>query len=137
MADESKSQEVRVPRQQRSRERVESILAAARDLIGEKGSASLKIQEIAQRAGVTAGSMYQYFPNKSAILEALSKQYIGQFQLLVQDALADQPQDLQSGIAALHSLFDQFFEVNQRDPVLRDIWSVSYTHLTLPTICSV
>ena len=56
MSEEKRTPEVRVPRQQRSRDRVEAILEAARALIGEKGSAGLKIQEIAERAKITAGS---------------------------------------------------------------------------------
>gem|GEM_PF-136657 len=119
---EKRNPEIRIPRQQRSRDRVESILEAARVLIGENGSAGLKIQDIAKRARVSAGSMYQYFPNKSAILQALAKQYFEQFHLLLQDSLAEKPQDLESGIEAMHSLFDKFFEVNRKDPVLRDIW---------------
>ena len=119
---EKRNSDVRVPRQQRSRDRVESILEAARVLIGKNGSASLKIQDIAKEGGVTAGSMYQYFPNKAAILQALAKQYFEQFHLLLQGALAEKPTDLASGIKAMHLLFDKFFEVNRRDPVLRDIW---------------
>lgn len=126
MANENESEkrnlDVRVPRQQRSRDRVESILEAARVLIGENGSAGLKIQDIAKQAGVTAGSMYQYFPNKAAILQSLAKQYFEQFHVLLQDTLAEKPKDLETGIEAMHSLFDKFFEVNRKDPVLRDIW---------------
>ncbi len=121
-ADSKRPQEVRVPRQQRSRERVDAILESARVLIGEKGSAGLKIQEIAARAGVTAGSMYQYFPNKSAILRALAMQYFEDFHQLMRDSLSEKPRDVESGIQAMHGLFDQFFRVNQQDPVLRDIW---------------
>lgn len=114
--------EIRVPSQQRSRERVDSILEAARVLIMEKGSSGLKIQEIAAQAGVTAGSMYQYFPNKSAILLALAEQYFEQFHQLVRQSIPKTQADLQDGIKLMHSLLDQFFEMNCKDPVLRDIW---------------
>ena len=122
MSVSKSSPDIRVPRQQRSRDRVDAILEAARVLIVEKGSSALKIQEIASQAGVTAGSMYQYFPNKQAILKALAEQYFEQFHQLVVDSIPDSPGDIQSGIALLHSLLDQFFEMNLKDPVLRDIW---------------
>ena len=122
MSETKPSPETRIPRQQRSRERVEAILEAAKSLIIEKGSAGLKIQEIAQQAGVTAGSMYQYFPHKSAILHALAQQYLDQFHALLQSSLKQKPQTLQECVQALDLLFDKFYQVNLEDPVLRDIW---------------
>lgn len=122
MDEEKRKSDIRVPQQKRSRDRVDAILEAARELIGETGSAGLKIQEIAERADVTVGSMYQYFPNKAAILRALAKQYFEQFHGLLQAALTERPSNLEGGIATMHALFDEFFEVNRRDPVLRDIW---------------
>lgn len=116
------SQEIRVPRQQRSRDRVDAILEAAKSLIIEKGSAGLKIQEISQLAGVTPGSMYQYFPNKAAILHALAEGYLDQFHTLMRSSLSEKPENLQQCVEALDQLFDQFYQVNCQDPVLRDIW---------------
>ena len=131
MSQEKRTPEVRVPRQQRSRDRVDAILEAARALIGEKGSAGLKIQEIAERAKITAGSMYQYFPNKAAILQALAKQYFEKFHELLRETLPEKPGDLENGILAMHRLYDQFFSVNQSDPVLRDIWLSISTDKTM------
>ena len=122
MSEEKPTSDVRIPRQRRSRERVEAILEAAKALIGEKGSAGLKIQEIADRAGVTAGSMYQYFPNKAAILHALAEQYLDQFYSLLETSLSERPATLEESVEALQSLLDQFYHVNVNDPVLRDIW---------------
>lgn len=119
---DDKQPEIRIPRQQRSRERVEAILEASKALIGEKGSAGVKIQEIAERAGVTAGSMYQYFPNKAAILRALAEQYLEQFHDLLKSNLSEPPTDVQECVDALNLLLDQFYRVNCQDPVLRDIW---------------
>lgn len=59
------------PQQDRSVQRVEQILAAARLLIGRHGLQGLKMTEIAAEAGVPIGSLYQYFPERAAIVKAL------------------------------------------------------------------
>lgn len=122
MTEGKSPQEIRIPRQQRSRERVEAILEAAKALIVEKGSAGLKIQEIAKVAGVTPGSMYQYFPNKAAILHALAEQYLQQFHTLIKTSLSTKPMSLTECVSSMNLLFDQFYKMNRQDPVLRDIW---------------
>lgn len=114
--------ETRTPRQQRSIERVDAILNAAKELIVEKGSAGLKIQEIAARAGITAGSMYQYFPNKAAIIHALGQQYLDLVNDMLRKALVKKPESLEECAETLQVLFDQFHALNCHDPVIRDIW---------------
>jgi AcrR family transcriptional regulator len=59
----------RVPKQARSRARVDAILKAARHRIGEGGDVTMS--EIADAAGVPIASLYQYFPDKTALLRAL------------------------------------------------------------------
>ena len=61
----------RRPRQQRSRAIVDSILEAGRRLLAESGESSLTTNRIAERAGVSVGSLYRYFPNKEAIVAAI------------------------------------------------------------------
>lgn len=63
---------VRAPRQQRSIEKVELMLEAAMRLLDKGGMASLTTNAVAQTAGVSIGTLYQYFPNKDAILDALA-----------------------------------------------------------------
>jgi AcrR family transcriptional regulator len=59
-------------RQQRNHnEMVMTILNTARDIMREQGVAALNLQEIARRMGMRAPSLYNYFPNKIAIYEAL------------------------------------------------------------------
>lgn len=47
------------------------ILDSALELFVKQGFAKTRIEDIAQRAGVTGGAIYRYFPNKDALLEAL------------------------------------------------------------------
>lgn len=56
------------PRQARSTGLVEAVLEAARQVLAEVGSARFTTARVAERAGVSVGSLYQYFPNKAAIL---------------------------------------------------------------------
>jgi len=114
--------EIRKPSQQRSRARVDAILGASKELIVEKGSAGLKIQEIATRAGVSAGSMYQYFPNKAAIIHALAEHYIEYVHNLIRAGVETPPSNLEECVELLNLLLDQFYILYREDPVLREIW---------------
>jgi len=63
------------PVQGRSRQLVETLLRAAAQLLAERGYDGLTTRHVAQRAGVSVGSLYQYFPNKEAIVAALRDRY--------------------------------------------------------------
>src|SRR3954454_21074928 len=65
----------RVPTQQRSRERVERMLAAASEIIEKHGSDAMRMSEVAERAGVPIGSLYQFFPDKGALIRTLAERY--------------------------------------------------------------
>jgi len=65
----------RVPTQARSRERVERILDAAAQILIDDGYGAFKTNLIAKRAGVSIGSLYQFFPNRFAVLNALADRY--------------------------------------------------------------
>ena len=59
------------PRQARSRATVESILEAATRILETSGLAALTTNQISERAGVSVGSLYQYYPSREAILAEL------------------------------------------------------------------
>jgi AcrR family transcriptional regulator len=75
----------RRPEQERSKERVEAILRSARALLQDGGVRALSTTSIARRAGVPVGSIYQYYPNRNAILQALFEDYLGRIQAVLHD----------------------------------------------------
>ncbi len=118
----ARQDEIRSPQQERSRQRVDQILDAARQIIAEKGSAALTITEIAEIAGVTPGSMYQYFPNKLAIINALGTRYLEEFRRKL-DAEMDSPPETAEGMAlAFETLIEADYQMSRTDPAMRDIW---------------
>ncbi|MBF6351470.1 TetR/AcrR family transcriptional regulator [Nocardia flavorosea] len=65
----------RSPRQDRSRFTVDTLLEAAAQLFGRDGLATTT-NHIAERAGTSIGTLYQYFPDKQAILHALARRHV-------------------------------------------------------------
>lgn len=62
------------PKQARSNELVSAILQAATQVLEQEGAARFTTARVAERAGVSIGSLYQYFPNKAAILFRLQSE---------------------------------------------------------------
>lgn len=64
------------PVQRRSRETVARILDAAAEVFAERGYTAATTNAVAERAGVSVGSLYQYLPNKEALLVALAERHL-------------------------------------------------------------
>lgn len=77
------------PRQARSAQLVSDILEAAIRVLTEDGARRFTTARVAERAGVSVGSLYQYFPNKEAILFRLQADEWKQTSGLLQTMLAD------------------------------------------------
>ncbi|MBN8185319.1 TetR/AcrR family transcriptional regulator [Salipiger thiooxidans] len=61
----------KTPRQSRSRASYEAVLTAAAQILERDGMAGLNTNAVAERAGVSVGTLYQYFPGKEAIAAEL------------------------------------------------------------------
>jgi len=66
----------RIPQQKRGQRRVDSFLRAAASVITEMGYERATMSIIAQRSHSSIGSLYQFFPNKLSLAEALRNQYV-------------------------------------------------------------
>jgi AcrR family transcriptional regulator len=77
------------PQQARSAELVEAILDAAVQVLAKEGAQRFTTARVAERAGVSVGSLYQYFPNKAAILFRLQSDEWQRTSALLTGILAD------------------------------------------------
>jgi AcrR family transcriptional regulator len=78
----------RVPRQDRSRRRVEGLLDAAARLVVERGVDALTTRDIAEAAGAPVASLYQYFSDKEDVLLALAQRDMDEMDAQVGEDLA-------------------------------------------------
>lgn len=112
----------RLPTQQRSRERVERMLDIATALIAEAGSDALRMSEVAGKAGVSIGSLYQYFPDKAAIIRTLAERYNARGRACVAAELA-RVGKVSELPTALERVTDGYYAMFIAEPVMLDIWS--------------
>ena len=79
----------RRPSQERSRDRVERILDATASLLSEMPVEKITTAAIADKAGVPIGSVYQYFPNKLAVLAQLARRVMEEVDLKTASLIAE------------------------------------------------
>jgi AcrR family transcriptional regulator len=112
--------QIRKPaRQQRSRETVDVILEAAAHILAAEGFEGATTNAIAQRAGVSIGSLYQYFPNKAALVRALNERHTHQVLELFQRRFADVGATPLA--EAVRSLVAGFVEAHRVNPALHRV----------------
>lgn len=75
MSSSSEKTAARVPQRERGRRRVAALLEAAASLFAEKGYEAVTMTEVAARAGAPIGSLYQFFPSKDALADALLERF--------------------------------------------------------------
>ncbi|WP_379070398.1 TetR/AcrR family transcriptional regulator [Mesorhizobium sp. UC74_2] len=114
------SQLRRRPKQERSRERIDAILATAKRLIGEKGIDAVTMKEVGALAGGPIATVYHYFPNKSAILATLYERFSEVTRTRQRDIAAG-IDGLESMIAASDRMLDDYYERVAGDPAILDL----------------
>ena len=78
----------KTPRQARAEATVDAILEATIQVLLSEGAGRLTTTRVAARAGVSVGTMYQYFPHKAALLYAVLKQHLDTIAEAVEAACA-------------------------------------------------
>src|SRR5258708_24465090 len=109
------------PSQSRSRDTVAAILDAAAQVFAESGYAAATTNHIARRAGVSIGSLYEYFANKDALLVALTERHVDEAEreLTVElRTLAAAPLPL---ARMIERLVRAMVDLHARDPLLHRV----------------
>ncbi|MEE2032396.1 TetR/AcrR family transcriptional regulator [Rhodococcus chondri] len=110
----------RRPTQERSRRKFDALLAASRELLTEVGFESFTCEEVASRADVPIGTLYQFFANKYVIVCELNRQDL----VGVQDELAQFNGKIPSvdWLRFLNSFVDHMAGLWTTDPSRREVW---------------
>jgi AcrR family transcriptional regulator len=109
--------ERRVPTQERSKKRVEAMLDAAAALFGELGFDATSIEAIAEKAETSVGSVYQFFPNKRAVFEALAARCLERMREAL-DALLAAHED-RPWSEVIDTVIDALAMLREADPAYR------------------
>ncbi|HTQ57807.1 MAG TPA: TetR/AcrR family transcriptional regulator [Bryobacteraceae bacterium] len=111
----------RTPKQKRSRQTVQAILDAVVRLLKREGAGAVTTNRIAEVAGVSIGSLYQYFPDKQAIFSALHERHIQEIDQSMQTALVDHASSALPDL--LRAIVDAMIDAHARDPELHALLS--------------
>ena len=115
-----------MPTQERAQATVEAMLDAAIKLLKSGGASSITTNRIADTAGVSIGSVYQYFPNKRAIFIALHERHIGQVDGMIMRCMTDGAEATLEEFIAL--LIGGMIELHQADPELSELLQAEVPH---------
>ena len=103
------------PRQVRSKAMVEAILKAAAEVFAELGYSRTTTDKIAERAGVSVGSLYQYFPNKGGLIASLYNDHQTKVHAVARNAIqrfSDHSITLEEVLRRYLNELDQVHEAN-------------------------
>jgi AcrR family transcriptional regulator len=95
----------RTPQQERGERRLAQLLEAAACVMAEVGYDAATMTEIAERANASIGTLYQYCPDKEAIVRALRRQYVDEFEVCWVPLRAE------ASKLSLRQLVDRFFDI--------------------------
>lgn len=110
----------RVPTQQRARARVERMLAAAEEILVANGIANLKLGDVAERAGVPIGSVYEYFSCREDVLCALAERHYRVFEAASANSFAN-IQTIEAMLDAVDSAIAGAWDYVRDNPGFREI----------------
>jgi AcrR family transcriptional regulator len=113
----------REPKQQRSRQTVEAVLDAVPRVLKRHGTDAITTNRVAEAAGVSIGSLYQYFPDKQAIFMALHERHVDSMRHVIDQTITD------CALASLEEftseLVEQLANVHSEEAELHEIISVA------------
>ncbi|MEG3882435.1 TetR/AcrR family transcriptional regulator [Microcoleus sp. herbarium7] len=108
-----------MPQQDRSKVTVEAILTATAHILTQFGYDRATTNRIAELAGVSIGSLYQYFPSKEALVTSLAEHHVNTMMEIIESNLKDQfnaPIEV-----VLHKLVKACIAAHALDPMLHKV----------------
>lgn len=123
----------RIPKQARSKAKVSAIVEAANAQFRESGYEGLSTVEVAKRAGVSVGTLYQFFDNKDDLMQAIAEQHnaeLSQFAntFLGPDAIYVPPSIM------LGRMVDWLVDHNKRFPTFHQLFSSAWSDVALQQV---
>lgn len=119
----------RVPKQARAREKLARVLTAADKLLADEGPDALTTTRVASAAGVSVGTLYQYLPDREAIVDALAERYLRRLEGLMTAFIAAAATERWPDPVGV--LVDSFAQIYRNEPGFRALWFGK--HLTAVT----
>jgi AcrR family transcriptional regulator len=107
------------PVQARSAARLEALLDAAASVVEELGYERLTTAMVAERAGASIGTVYRYFPDRIAVLQALAARNLDRVLGQIRVAFTDNNHD--TWVSAMSAAFDVFVEAFRTEPGFRSL----------------
>ncbi|MBU1588223.1 MAG: TetR family transcriptional regulator [Actinobacteria bacterium] len=104
------------PVQQRSAERITSLLDAAADLIDANGIDGLTTSDVATRSGSSVGVVYRYFPNIQSLLRALASRNMEKFTARIFGTMSEQHD---GWMASMNAAIDGYVDMLRTEPGFR------------------
>jgi AcrR family transcriptional regulator len=120
------AQKRRQPKQRRAQLTVEAMLDAAVRILKREGVEAITTNRVAEVAGVSIGSVYQYFPDKGAIFAALHRRHVEEIDRLIEGRLveyASSPLD-----ELIRAIVEGMIEAHTGDPKLYEVLGTQVPH---------
>src|SRR5271156_1556735 len=122
----AKSAVRRRPQQRRARQTVEAILDAVVRILKREGVQAVTTNRVAEVAGVSIGSVYQYFPDKRAIFVALHQRHIEEIDRMVERKLIEHARSSLDELIA--AMIEGMIDAHSDDPELYEMLFTEVPH---------
>ncbi len=116
----------RRPKQRRARQTVEAVLDSVVRILKREGVDAVTTNRIAEVAGVSIGSVYQYFRDKRSIFVALHQRHVDQIDRIVENTLVDHAASSLDDF--VRAMIEAMIEAHAVDPELHDLLMSQVPH---------
>lgn len=116
----------RRPKQRRAQQTVDAVLDAVVRILKREGFSAVTTNRIAEVAGVSIGSVYQYFPDKQAIFVALHQRHIDQIDRMVETKLIEHAESSLDNL--MRAMIEGMIEAHSADPELYELLVTEVPH---------